>query len=259
MLKSTKIKALLLTAILSLASATSVQAASYTVASGDSLYKIGKLFNVTSTSIVQKNGLSSSAIYPGQILNVSCRTYTVKSGDSLYLIAKKYGVSIYSLRLANHKWDNAIYPGQLLNIPGSASNIVQATAATTVKTVIPYTTSDANLLARLIEAEAQGEPYQAKVAVGAVVVNRVRDSRFPNTISSVIYQKDAGYYQFTPVVNGWINKPASADSIKAAYAALQGVDPTKGALYYFDDSTTNTWLWSKTVALRVDRMVFSYY
>jgi LysM repeat protein len=269
MLKSKKFKAMVMTIILSLASVTSASAASYTVSSGDSLYKIGNLFNVTSTSIMQKSGLSSSAIYPGQVLNIPAKTYSVQKGDSLYLIAKKYGVSLDSLRLANKKWDNAIYPGQILNIPGTTSNVGQVSAATanitkapvasTTQAVIPYTASDANLLARLIEAEAQGEPYEAKKAVGAVVVNRVQDSRFPNTISGVIYQKDGGYYQFTPVVNGWINKPASSDSIKAAYAALNGADPTNGALYYFDDSTTNKWLWSKPVALRVDRMVFSYY
>lgn len=265
MLKSKKFKTLLMTFIMSAVYATSAHAATYTVASGDSLYKIGNLFNVTSTSIMQQNNLSSSAIYPGKLLNISCRTYTVQSGDSLYLIAKKYGVTLDSLRIANHKLDDNVYPGQVLNIPAvtstttTSSSSTQTSSVGTVQAVVPYTASDADLLARLIEAEAQGEPYTAKVAVGAVVVNRVRDPRFPNTISSVIYQKASGYYQFTPVLNGWINKPASADSKKAAYDALHGTDPTKGALYYFDNSITNTWLLSKHVALRVDTMVFSYY
>jgi spore germination cell wall hydrolase CwlJ-like protein len=111
----------------------------------------------------------------------------------------------------------------------------------------------------LITAEADGESYVAKVAVGAVVVNRVQDSRFPNSISAVIYQKDGGYYQFSPVENGWINKPASSDSKRAALEALQGSDPTNGALYYFDDSTTNKWIWSKPIAFRTGNMVYSYY
>lgn len=260
MFKSKKLKALLLTLSLSLLSAKSVHAASYTVTYGDSLFQIGKLFNTTANIIMQNNGLSSSAIYPGQVLNVSARTYTVQAGDSLYLIAKKYGVSLSSLRQANNKWDNLIYPGQSLNIPGTASSAVTQPSKPAVSTpVVSYTASDVDLLARLITAEAQGAPYAAKVAVGAVVINRVQDSRFPKSINDVIYQKDAGYYQFSPVLNGWINKPASQDSIKAAYEALNGADPTNGALYYFDDSTKNTWLWSKTVALRVDNMVFSYY
>ena len=113
-------------------------------------------------------------------------------------------------------------------------------------------------MARLITAEADGEPHNAKVGVGAVVVNRVKDDRFPNTISGVINQKDSQFYQFTPVENGLINKPASQDSIVAAEEALKGIDPTNGAVYYFDDSTTNSWIWSKPIAIRIDNMVYTY-
>lgn len=259
MFKSKRLKALVLGLSLSIFSASSAHAASYTVTYGDSLYQIGKLFNTTANILMKNNGLSSSTIYPGQVLNVSAKTYTVQAGDSLYLIAKKYGVSLSSLRQANNKWDNYIHPGQTLNIPGTASTTAYQSTPVVSKPVVSYTAADVDLLARLIHAEAQGAPYSAKVAVGAVVINRVQDSRFPKTISSVIYQKDAGYYQFSPVLNGWINKPASQESIKAAYEALNGADPTNGALYYFDDSTKNTWLWSKTVALRIANMVFSYY
>ncbi|MBC2582885.1 cell wall hydrolase [Clostridium sp. DJ247] len=256
MLKSKTLKSMLLTITLSILSASSVHAAGYTVQSGDSLYNIGKLFNTTTSILMQNNNLLNSYIYPGQKLSVPSRTYTVQTNDSLYLVSRKYGVSLLSLRHANNEWDNLIYPGQSLNIPASNSLVSKPQASSGV---ISYTASDVDLLARLITAEAEGQPYNAKVAVGAVVVNRVQDSRFPKTISDVIYQKDAGYYQFTPVLNGFINKPASAESIKAAREALTGADPTNGALYYFDDSTTNKWLWAKTVALRADRMVFSYY
>lgn len=255
MLKFKKIKSLLLTLSLSLVSIQSVHAASYTVTSGDSLYKIGKLFNTSVTTIMQNNNLASTMLYPGQVLYVPSKTYTVQSGDSLYLIAQKFGISVFSLRQANNKWDNTLYIGQTLNIPSSAANIGQSTPSA----VISYTSAELDLLARLIKAEAEGQPYTAKVSVGSVVVNRVQDSRFPKTITDVIYQKDAGYYQFSPVVNGMINNPATDEDRKAALEALRGADPTNGALYYFDDSTTNKWLWSKTVALRVDRMVFSYY
>lgn len=227
-----------------------VFAGTYTVVSGDSLYLIGKLFNTSASVLQSSNNLQSSLIYPGQSLKVSCPAYTVKTGDCLSLIAKNNGVSLTALRKANNKYDDMIFPGQVLNIPGSTQ------AASTG--VIPYTQSDVDLLARLITAEAESQPYNAKVSVGAVVVNRVKSSIFPNTISSVIYQVSNGYYQFTPVMNGWINKPATADSIKAAYDALKGTDPTKGALYYFDDSATNKWLLSKPVALKIDNMIFSY-
>lgn len=257
MFKSKKLKSLLLAMPLTFLSMQSVQAASYTVAPGDSLYQIGKTFNTSVNTIIQNNNLSSIMIYPGQTLNIPSKPYTVQNGDSLYLISQKFGVSLYSLRQLNNKWDNAIYSGQTLYIPGSSANSGQSTPVPSA--VISYTASEVDLLARLIKAEAEGQPYSAKVAVGAVVVNRVQDSRFPNTITKVIYQVDGGYHQFTPVVNGMINKPATDEDRKAALEAIRGADPTNGALYYFDDSTTNKWLWSKTVALRVDRMVFSFY
>ncbi|MCX8129466.1 MAG: LysM peptidoglycan-binding domain-containing protein [Clostridia bacterium] len=236
-----------------------VHAADYRVASGDSLYTIGNLFKTTSSNIMQRSGLSSDRIYPGQVLNVPAAEYTVKTGDTLYLIAQKYGISLYSLKKANNEWDDYIYPGQKLILPGIApSQSITTVPQTTAKAVIPYTASDLDLLARLVTAEAESEPYIAKVGVAAVVINRVVGDGFADTIRDVIYEKSAGYYQFTPVVNGWINKPASESAKKAAYEALHGSDPTNGAMFYFDDSTTNRWLWSKTIALRSGKMVFVY-
>lgn len=232
-------------------------AANYTVVKGDSLYKIGTTFGTTAEYLKQSNNLSGNTIYPGQVLNVPAVVYTVRSGDTLYLIAKNNNVTLSALRAANNKWDDMIYPGQTLLIPKTSGSTTSQNAQNN-SAVISYTAYELDLLARLIEAEAAGQSYTAKVAVGAVVVNRVQDSRFPNTITDVIYQVDHGYYQFTPVVNGWINKPASQESKNAAYAALHGSDPTNGAVYYFDDSTKNTWLWSKPIALRSGNMVYTY-
>jgi len=244
---------------------------SYTVLRGDSLYTIGKLFNTTSTELIKINNLSTTLIYPGQVLKVPASTssvYTVKSGDSLYLIAKRYGISLYSLRHANNKWDDVIYVGQKLILPGIASNTDRNSAVMSSRSssssgnatsvVVSYNASDLDLLARLITAEATGQPYNAMVGVGAVVVNRVKDARFPNTISAVIYDKSGGYYQFTPVQNGWINKPASELARKAALDALHGIDPSKGSLFFFDDSATNKWLWSKSIRAWIGNMVFAY-
>ncbi|MFA5528221.1 MAG: cell wall hydrolase [Peptostreptococcales bacterium] len=233
-----------------------VNAASYTVTSGDSLYSIGKLFNTPRSTIMKDNSLSSEVIYPGQKLNVPSDTYTVKSEDTLYLIGKKYKLSLFSLRKANNQWGNMIYPGQKIILPGIVSGNNQVSPQN--KAVIVYTASDVDLLARLITAEADGEPYNAKVGVGGVVVNRILDSRFPNSISAVIYQKSDGFYQFEPVENGWIHKPASADAKKAAYDALHGNDQSRGAVFYFDDSATNKWLWSKPITAKIGRMIFVY-
>lgn len=259
MINFKKIRNLVSIASLSLMICTPVQAASYTVTSGDSLYTIGKLFNTTYTSIMKDNNLTDSAIYPGKTLTVPGFIYTVKSGDTLYLISQRYGVSISDLRQANNKWDNYLNIGNKLTLPGITSSNTTATSTTTTSnTTASYTASDLDILSRLIMAEAQGESYNAKVAVGAVVLNRVKDSRFPKTISSVIYEKSGGYYQFTPVVNGWINKSASAECVQAAKDALNGVDPSNGAFYYFDDSSTNQWLWSKPLAARIGKLVFVY-
>ncbi|MFT8313857.1 MAG: cell wall hydrolase [Clostridium sp.] len=269
MLKSNKLKTLLCTLGITLMLATPAYASTYTVESGDSLFKIGKLFNTSYTQIAKDNNLSGDIIYPNQVLKISADTYTVKKGDSLFLISKKFNISLASLRKANNRWTDTIYPGEIFNIPSvSKANNVTSTASGTKSSVTSastetaskaaYSQSDIDLLARLINSEAEGEPYNAKVAVGAVIFNRIKDARFPDTISSVIYQIDSGHYQFTPVLNGTINKPASQDSIKAAYAAINGEDPTKGAVYYFDDSATNKWLWSRPVALRIDKMIFTY-
>lgn len=241
---------------------TIASAASYTVSQGDSLYKIGKLYDTTSSELMKMNNLSSDLIYPGQKLIVTSSAYTVKSGDTLYLIAKNHGISLDSLRSTNNKWDDNIYPGQILKLPSGAGTnhqeLKSQSNSSTINATIPYTANELDLLARLITAEADGEPYSAKVAVGGVVINRVKDSRFPNSINDVIYEKSYGYYQFTPVENGWINKPASPSSSQAAYEALNGSDPSNGALFYFDDSSKNKWLWSKPMKARIGKMVYVY-
>ncbi|NFQ27433.1 LysM peptidoglycan-binding domain-containing protein [Clostridium sporogenes] len=263
MTKHKSLKILLSTLIFCVSLSSPAFAANYKVTSGDSLYKISQLFNISSSTIIKNNNLSGDIIHPGQVLNIPCNTYSVKTGDSLFLISKAQGISLYNLRKANNKWDNTIYPGQVLNLPGKVSSTSNTTsptpAPTTPKPIVNYTASDLDLLARLVTAEAQSEPYSAQVAVASVVINRIKSSQFPNSISSVIYQKSDGYYQFTPVVNGWINKPATEASKKAAKEALYGSDPSKGALYYFDDSATNKWLWSKPITARIGNMVYVKY
>ena len=111
-------------------------------------------------------------------------------------------------------------------------------------------TSDVQLLARAINGEARGEPYEGQVAVGAVILNRVKDSRFPNTIAGVIYQSGA----FTAVADGQINVPIDEDStvVKAAQDALNGWDPTYGAIYYFNPKTaSNKWIWSRPMTVTI--------
>ena len=117
------------------------------------------------------------------------------------------------------------------------------------------TTSDIQLMARAINGEARGEPYEGQVAVGAVILNRVKSSKFPNTIAGVIYQSGA----FTAVSDGQINVPIEEGSsvLKAAQDAMNGWDPTGGAIYYFNPSTaTNKWIWSRPLIKTIGKHRF---
>ncbi|MDR1569220.1 MAG: spore cortex-lytic enzyme [Oscillospiraceae bacterium] len=117
-----------------------------------------------------------------------------------------------------------------------------------------YTSSETELLARIIHGEARGEPYLGKVAVAAVVLNRVRNSGFPNTVAGVIYQSGA----FDAVADGQFYLTPDADAWRAARDALNGWDPTYGALYYFNPQTaTNPWIWSRDVRLQIGKHWFA--
>lgn len=99
-----------------------------------------------------------------------------------------------------------------------------------------------DLLARVISAEARGEPYSGQVAVGAVILNRVEHPSFPNTIAGVVYQPGA----FTCMVDGQFDQPVADSAYKAARDALNGADPSGGAIYYFNPATaTSSWIWSR--------------
>lgn len=115
--------------------------------------------------------------------------------------------------------------------------------------------SNVQLLARAINGEARGEPYEGQVAVGAVIMNRVKSSQFPNTIAGVIYQSGA----FTAVSDGQINVPIDQGStvLKAAQDALNGWDPTGGAIYYFNPNTaTSKWIWSRPIIKTIGKHHF---
>jgi N-acetylmuramoyl-L-alanine amidase len=115
------------------------------------------------------------------------------------------------------------------------------------------TSGDVNLLARIIHGEARGEPYTGQVAVGAVVLNRVRSASFPNTIAGVIYQSGA----FDAVADGQVNQTPSASCVKAAQDAINGWDPTYGCLYYYNPATaTNKWMLSRPIKLNIGQHAF---
>ncbi len=117
-----------------------------------------------------------------------------------------------------------------------------------------YSNSDMQLLARCIYAEARGESYTGQVAVGAVILNRVKSSQFPNTISGVIYQKGA----FTAVSDGQINLSPNQTAMNAAKDAVNGWDPTYGCLYYYNPAVaTSSWIFSRETVTVIGKHVFA--
>lgn len=113
--------------------------------------------------------------------------------------------------------------------------------------------SDLNLLSHLVYAEARGEPYKGMVAVAATVLNRVSDSRFPNSVSGVIYQSGA----YTCVSDGQINLGYDNSSKNAARDAINGWDPTSGCIYYFNPNTaTSSWIWSRPQVITIGKHIF---
>lgn len=174
-------------------------------------------------------------------VDAASSTHTVKSGDTLWNIGMKYGVPVQTIKQLNHSTSNMIYPGQKLAIPQTIS------------------TADKDLLARIVHAEAKGEPYAGKVAVATVVLNRVDSTQFPNTVKGVIYERSAsGSYAFTPVQNGQINKPADANAKKAVEEALTFRGQGKGSLYFFNPKTSKSkWILSREVTTTIGNHRFA--
>ncbi len=168
-------------------------------------------------------------------------THVVKSGETFWIIANKYGVPVNSLKKANNKTSDLIYPGEKLQIPNSS-----------------LSAADKQLLARLVSAEAKGEPYAGKVAVATVVLNRVDSKDFPNTVKEVIYEKVSGHYAFTPVQNGTINQAADKDSIKAVDEAIAFRGQGKGSLYFYNPKTsTSKWILSRPITTKIGNHTFA--
>ena len=129
-----------------------------------------------------------------------------------------------------------------------AMGIFNSSSSSNSNSSVATNSNDLNLLARVIYGEARGEPYTGQVAIGAVVLNRVRNGSFPNTVAGVVYQRGA----FDSVSDGQINLTPNSTAKKAAQDALNGWDPTYGAIYYFNPRTaTNKWIWSRPMTVTI--------
>jgi len=185
--------------------------------------------------------LSMSAFTLNSTSEAATTSHQVKTGETYWKIATHFGVPVRSLKAANHKSSNLLYAGEKLIIPNS-----------------PITAAEKDLMARLVHAEAKGEPYAGKVAVATVVLNRVTSADFPNTVKGVIYQKANGYFAFTPVENGAINQPADAASRKAVNEALAFKGKGNGSLFFFNPKTAvSKWVFSRETTVTIGNHRFA--
>ena len=148
--------------------------------------------------------------------------YRVASGDTLYWIAQAFDTTVQELQRLNGLSGSTIRVGQLLEVP--TESVKQYPAG------VSLTTGEVRWLAQMIHAEARGEPYLGQVAVGAVILNRIKSTQFPNTMQGVLFQPRA----FQPIANGSFYRPANDMAYRAALEALNGHDPSKGSLFFFN-------------------------
>ncbi|MGV3466073.1 MAG: cell wall hydrolase [Heyndrickxia sp.] len=173
--------------------------------------------------------------------NAAATTHKVQSGESYWKIANKFGVPVTSLMQTNHATTSTLYAGQNIVIPNST---ISAT--------------DRELMARLVHAEAGGEPYAGKVAVATVILNRLHSSTFPNSIKGVIYQIESGHYAFTPVQDGRIKLSADADSKRAVNEAIAFSGKGNGSLYFYNPKTAKSkWILSRHVTVTIGHHRFA--
>jgi N-acetylmuramoyl-L-alanine amidase len=185
--------------------------------------------------------LSMSAFTLNGTTEAATTTHKVQSGETYWKIAAKYGVTVNSLLKANNKTSNLLYAGSNLVIPNSS-----------------ITEAEKNLMARLVHAEAVGEPYAGKVAVATVILNRVASSDFPNTVNGVVYEKSNGYFAFTPVQNGTIKQAADPASKKAVNEALAFRGQGNGSLFFYNPKTSvSKWIYSRPVTVTIGNHRFA--
>ncbi|MDT8861252.1 cell wall hydrolase [Alkalihalobacillus sp. MEB130] len=186
--------------------------------------------------------------------------YTVQEGDTMTKIAHQNGLTLEEIARANPQVTNLdlILVGQEINLhksnPTSESNSVEAYSNETYTDELVLSENELDLLARIVRAEAQTEPFEGKVAVADVVLNRVESSEFPDTIEEVIYEPR----QFQPVSNGQVNKPADEESIEAVAAAISDMrNITEDSLFFYNpDIATNRWLDTRETTVVIGQHVF---
>lgn len=232
----------------------------YNVKAGDSLYSIASNHKITVEELKKANNLQGEKILVGQTLQipVNYATHRVTVGESLYQLAQRYGCTVSDIKKLNGISGDVIKAGTVLKIPSSASAYsdginTRVTSSRGGSYQRTYTQADWDMLAQVVYGEARGEIYDGQVAVAAVVLNRLEDDAFPDTLYGVVFQKNA----FTCVNDGQYYLSPNRTAYEAALEAMQGNDPTNGCLYYWNPATaTSRWIWTRSVETRIGNHVF---
>lgn len=216
----------------------------------DSVTRFQKANNLTADGIA---GQETQNKLNSLLSSLSSSKYTVSAGDTLFIISNKFGTTVENLKTINNLWTDTIYPGQVLKV-GTQSGSIAVTASNLTESQNP----DLYWLSRIIEAEASGEPYLGKVAVGNVILNRVSSTDFPDSVKGVIFEYYKGIPQFSPVADGTVYNTPSQDSINAALDALGGAKPVQNATYFFNPAKSSAaWIVdNKTYVMRIGNHVF---
>lgn len=179
-------------------------------------------------------------------------TYTVRWGDSLWKIANRFSTTVEALRNTNNIWHNTIYAGHSLEIPTSNDSSSQSENSYRRLYVSDY---ERDLMARAVYSEARGESYTGKVAVASVIINRVLDPEYPNTVEGVIFEP----WAFTPVHDGQFWLQPDSTSYSAVEDALRGWDPSYGATVFYNPITaTSGWVFTRPIITQIGSHVFAY-
>ncbi|WP_026905816.1 cell wall hydrolase [Paucisalibacillus globulus] len=166
--------------------------------------------------------------------------YSVQSGDTFWKIAQKYGTTVANLQIANNRSGNQLFVGETVQVPDYVSK------------------ADKELMAKLVHAEAKGEPYAGKVAVATVILNRVDHVEFPNSIKEVIYEKSGGHYAFTPVQNGQINGSYTDEDMEAVNEAIAFRGQGSGSIYFYNPKTAKSnWITTRDVTVTIGNHRFA--
>lgn len=225
---------------------------SYTVKPGDTLYQIARRYDISVKEIKEHNNLKNDYLLIGQQLTIPVNdidknyTYEVRAGDTLYKIARKFYTTIAEIKAINNLISDYLFIGQRLHIPVSQPDKGYQK--------VDVTDYEKELLARAVYSEARGEPFEGQVAIAAVVLNRVLHPLFPDTVEKVIFQP----WQFTAVHDGQFWLTPNRAAYNAVELALEGWDPSNGAIYYYNpDTASSKWVFYRTVIVKIGEHYFA--